>query len=210
MLTIHHLGLSQSERLAWLCEELAIPYAFKRYARQPGDGRSPPELKGLHPMGTAPLITDGEVAMVETGAIMDYIIHRHGGGRLAVAPASPDYPDYIFWFHFASGTMIPTQIGSNILQYLPDNAWGLSWRERNDRAWAFAEQRLGRSPYFGGPEFTAADIIMFFPMTTGRSFMPRDMTQYPNICEYLPRIGARPAYQRAFAKSEPGMTPVLS
>ena len=104
MLIVHHLGKSQSERIVWLCEELAVPYQLKRYDRDPATMLAPPDYKALHPMGAAPVITDGDVVLAESGAIVDYIIARHGGGRLALAPAHPDYADYVYWFHFANGS----------------------------------------------------------------------------------------------------------
>ena len=102
MLTVHHLGVSQSERIVWLCEELGIDYVLKRYDRvPPGLRPAPPEYKALHPLGTAPIITDGDVVLPESGAIMEYIIGKYGAGRLAVGPDAPNFADYLFWFHFA-------------------------------------------------------------------------------------------------------------
>ncbi|MGI4861548.1 MAG: glutathione S-transferase, partial [Janthinobacterium lividum] len=107
MLTIHHLGISQSERIIWLCEELELPYELKRYARDPVTILAPPELKALHPLGTAPIITDGPLVLAESGAIIEYILAKHGDGRLAPAPGAPEFADYLYWFHFANGTLQP-------------------------------------------------------------------------------------------------------
>ena len=106
MLTIHHLGVSQSERIIWLCEELGIAYALKHYKRDAVTNLSPPELRALHPLGAAPVITDGDLVLAESAAIMEYIIVKHGGGRLALGPAHPDYGHYLYWFHFATGNQI--------------------------------------------------------------------------------------------------------
>jgi glutathione S-transferase len=103
MLTVHHLGISQSERIVWLCEELEIPYRLERYDREGGRGRAPAAYKALHPAGTAPVITDGDVVLAESGAIVEYIIQEHGNGRLSVAKGQPNFADYLFWFHFANG-----------------------------------------------------------------------------------------------------------
>ncbi len=108
MLTVHHLGVSQSERIVWLCEELEIEYQLKSYDRNPQTRLAPADYKALHPIQTAPVITDGELVLAESGAIVEYIIHRHGRGRLALPPSHPNYADYLFWFHFANGSMTPS------------------------------------------------------------------------------------------------------
>jgi glutathione S-transferase len=211
MLTVHHLGVSQSERIVWLCEELGIAYELKRYDRVPALGAGPPEYKALHPIGTAPIITDGEVVLPESGAIMEYIIAKYGNGRLAVGPDTPNFADYLFWFHFANASMMPSQMGAMSARPAgaEESPRARFMRERSERPWKLVEDRLGEQPYFAGPEFTAADIIMFFPLTTMRVFAPRDMSDYPNILAYLKRVGERPAYKRAMAKGDPDMTPLL-
>src|SRR6186713_2601892 len=103
MLTIHHLGYSQSERIVWLCEELGIRYELRRYQRDAVTRLSPPELKRLHPLGAAPLIEDGNLLLAESAAIVEYIIVKHGGGRLRLNPEHPDYAAYLHWFHFSNG-----------------------------------------------------------------------------------------------------------
>ena len=211
MLTVHHLGISQSERIVWLCEELAIPYELKRYDRDATTRLAPPEYKALHPMGTAPIITDGTVVLSESGAIMEYIIGKYGSGRLAVAPDKPNFADYLFWFHFANGSMMPSQMGA--LGAKPgeeESPRARYMRARSDRAWGMVEERLGKTSYLAGNELTAADIIMLFPLTTMRAFVPRDISKYPNILAYLKRIGERPAYRRAMQKGDPQMTPMLT
>jgi glutathione S-transferase len=209
MLTVHHLGVSQSERIVWLCEELEIPYTLKKYDRDPVTRLGPPEYKALHPLGTAPIITDGDVVLPESGAIMQYIIGKYGQGRLAVAPNAPNFADYLFWFHFANASMLPSQSAA-LGNANDDSPRAKFMRARSDRAWNYVEARLGQVPYFAGADFTAADIIMGFVLTTMRAFVPRDISGYPNILSYLKRIGARPAYQRAMAKGDPGMTPMLT
>src|SRR5438270_1486422 len=103
MLTVHHLGKSQSERIVWLCEELGIPYELKCYARAPL--LAPPEYKALHPIGAAPVITDGELVLAESGAIVQYITSRYGAGRLALTDGHPHFAAFLYWFHFANGTL---------------------------------------------------------------------------------------------------------
>ncbi len=213
MLTVHHLGISQSDRIVWLCEELAIPYTLKRYERDPVSRFAPPEYRALHPFGTAPVITDGDLVLGESGAIMEYIITKHGGGRLAVKPDRPEYADYLFWFHFANGSLMPCGMVDMVVNALgPKEDADLvnALRQRSDRASAAIEDRLGKVDYFAGGEFTAADIIMFFPLTTMRAFVPKDLSGLPNTRAYLKRVGARPAYQRAMAKADPGFSPPLA
>jgi glutathione S-transferase len=210
-LIVHHLGVSQSERIVWLCEELAIPYELKVYERDPVTRLAPPAYKALHPLGTAPIITDGDLVLPESGAIMEYIIGKYGDGRLAVGPTSPNYADYLFWFHFANASMMPRQtIGPRPAEGAEETPRARFMRERGELTWALVEKRLGEAPYFAGDDFTAADIIMGFPLTTMRAFAPHDLAPHPNIRAYLQKIGQRPAYQRAMQKGDPNMTPMLT
>lgn len=213
MITVHHLGVSQSERIVWLFEELGIPYELKRYDRDPASGLAPTTYKALHPMGIAPVITDGALVLAESGAIIEYVIAKYGNGRLAVSPDKPNFADYLFWLHFANGTMMPSQMTEFIASLVgapPGNVVLDALKARADLAFALIEKRLGEKPYLAGDEFTAADIIMGFPLMTMRAFTPRDLGPYPNIRTYLKRIGERPAYQRAMAAGDPGMTPALA
>jgi glutathione S-transferase len=211
MLTIHHLGRSQSERIIWLCEELGIPYELQHHTRDPVTILAPPELKELHPIGSAPVITDGNVMLAESGAIVEYIIAKHGGGRLAPGPADPAFPAYLFWFHFANGTLQPGMGRAMILSRLnlpADNPVLGFATARLNRAWGLVEARLGEAEWFAGP-FTAADIMMVFSLTTMRRFLPKDLAPYPNVWAYLQRVGGRDAYRRAMAKGDPDMEPLL-
>ena len=210
MLTVHHLGVSQSERIVWLCEELAAPYQLVNYERDKITRLAPPEYKALHPFGTAPVIVDGAVVLAESAAVMEYIIARYGKGRLAVRPDAPNYPDYLFWFHFANASMMPVQFAGAIKPSADENPRMKISRERCERSWRMVEARLGAVPYFAGEEFTAADIIMTFVLTTMRVFVPRDISGYPNVLAYLQRIGARPAYSRAMQTGDPQLTPLLT
>lgn len=213
MLTVHHLGKSQSERIVWLCEELEIPYALVLHTRDPATRLSPPSLLALSPTGSAPVITEADLVLAESGAIIDYIIARHGQGRLTLGLDHPDFAAYLYWLHFANGTLQPT-MGRSMIGHrlkLPDgNPVLLSMRARLDRALAAVEARLATVPYFAGETFTAADIMTVFCLTTMRLFTPLDLAPYPAILAYLQRIGARPAYQRAMAKGDPDMVPMLT
>lgn len=211
MLTVHHLSLSQSERIVWLMEELELEYALERYERDPVTRLAPPQYKTLHAFGTAPVLEDGALLLAESGAIIEYVIHIHGHGRLMVAPGAPNYSDYLFWWHFANASMLPAAMTDAMARRLGSSTDPItqSLRARIDRAYAMVEARLGQAPYFAGDALTAADIVMLFPLTTMRSFSPRDISSHRNLIAYLHRIGDRPAYQRAMAKSDPGIAPLL-
>src|SRR3984957_1451378 len=205
MLVVHHLGISQSDRIVWLCEELELPYELKRYERDPASKLAPPAYRALTPFGTAPVITDGNVVLGESAAIIEYIIALYGKGRLTIAPGAPGYADYLFWFHFANGSLMPSAMVDMIAQMMGDgNELMGALRNRLDRAYAPLEARLGEAAYLAGDLFSAADIMTLFPLTTMRAFAPRDIKPYPNIRAYLKRVGARPAFQRAMAKADPG------
>ena len=213
MLKIHHLGRSQSERIVWLCEELGLAYELAHHTRDPVTMLSPPELNELHPLGAAPLMEDGDLLMAESAAIVEYIIVKHGGGRLKLGPAHPDYAAFLYWFHFANGNLQPVMGRLMVMSRakLPaDHPVLVSVQGRLDRVMALVEARLGEAAYLAGSEFTAADIMSVFSLTTMRHFQPVALAAYPNIRAYLQRIGERPAYRRAMAKGDPHLTPMLS
>jgi glutathione S-transferase len=204
MLFVHHLGLSQSERVVWLCEELDIPYELARYERDER-GAAPPEYKTLHPAGSAPIIIDGDIALAESAAVMEYIIERHGEGRLACHKEDPNFADYLFWFHFANGSMMPSALVKLAVDEAGGAAGGLAAAiiQRGELGYALIEKRLAEVPYLAGERFTAADIFMVFSLTTLHAFLPRSYADNPRIRAYLARISARPAYQRAMKKADP-------
>ena len=212
MLTIHHLGHSQSERIVWLCEELGIPYELRHYRRDAVTRLSPPELKALHPLGAAPLIEDGDLLLAESAAIVEYIIARHGGGRLRLDPEHPDYAHYLYWFNFSNGNLQPAMgrlMTVNLARLPADHPMHASVQTRLDRVMQLMDARLRETTYLAGGEFTAADIMSVFSLTTMRIFQPVDLRPYPNILSYLRRIGERPAYRRAMAKGDPDLVPML-
>lgn len=213
MLTVHHLGRSQSERIVWLCEELGLDYELKHHVRDAVTMLSPPALKALHPIGAAPVITEeGGLVMAESAAIMEYILARYGKGRLAPGPNEGNFADYLYWFHFANGTLQPAMGRMMILGRLnlaADNPVRQAMQGRLDRALGLIEARLGTVPWLAGPDFTAADIMMVFSLTTMRYFQPVDYAPYPAIRAYLQRVAAREGYQRAMAKGDPGMKLLL-
>jgi len=213
MLTVHHLGKSQSERIVWLCEELGIPYELKHTARDGVTMLAPADYKALHPIGSAPVIIDGDLVLAESGAIVEYIIAKHGNGRLALPASHPDFASYLYWLHFANGTL-QANMGRlmilNRLKLADDNPILMGTKARVDRAFDLINARTGEADYLAGKEFTAADIMMGFSLTTMRYFQPYDIARCPNVVKYLARIGARPAYRRAMEKGDPGMALLLT
>ncbi|MBA2933800.1 glutathione S-transferase family protein [Sphingomonas sp. CGMCC 1.13654] len=199
MIEIHHLNMSQSERIIWLMEELGLPYALKAYARDSVTMLAPPELAEVHPLGFAPVIRDGDLVLAESGAIAEYVLETYGEGRLRHAPGTPGYADYLFWFHYANGTLMPaTMLGFMELQ-LRDTGHPLltHFRARMDRSINLLDSRLGVSPYVAGADLTAADIMLHFPLGTMRGMFPIDLSTRPHITAWLDRIAERPAYRRA-------------
>jgi glutathione S-transferase len=213
MLTVHHLGKSQSERIVWLCEELAVPYELKRYNRDAVTILAPAEYKALHPIGAAPVITDGDLVLAESGAVVEYVIAKYGDGRLALKADHPDFAQFLYWFHFANGTL-QASMGRNMILNRLNLAEGdpilTGTRARVDRAFDLVDTRLREAEYLPGAEFTAADIMMGFSLTTMRYFLPYDLQRCHNIVGYLARIGERVAYRRAMEKGDPGMELLLT
>jgi glutathione S-transferase len=213
MLTVHHLGKSQSERIVWLCEELGLAYELKCHARDARTMLAPPEYKALHPIGAAPVITDGDLVLAESGAIVDYIVARYGEGRLTLRPDDPGFASFLYWLHFANGTLQPAMgrlMFLNRLGLPDDNPLLSAMRARADRAFGLVEARCDEADYLAGSAVTTADIMTVFSLTTMRYFQPYDLVPFPNIRAYLARIAARPAYQRAMAKGDPGMALLLT
>ena len=209
MLTIHHLRISQSERIVWLCEELGLEYDLKLYDRDPETRLAPAALKALHPMEIAPVITDGDLVLGESGAIVEYIIGKYAPDTALVPSADhPDFADHLYWFHFANATFMTNGMMQIAVAFTgSDMPPPLAKRLTN--AWLQIERRLGEADYFGGAQLTTADIMMVFQLTTSRAFNGMSIDHMPNLKAYLQRIGAREAYQSAMAKAEPGFKPKL-
>ncbi|KAF3407064.1 Glutathione S-transferase 3 [Talaromyces pinophilus] len=216
MLTVHHLECSQSERIVWLCEELGIPYNLKRYNRSPLF--APPEMKALTPMGGAPVITDSTfdpshpLTMGESAAIVEYIIHKHGGGRLVLPPSHKNYSDYLYWFH-QSNTNLQGAIFRAMLvgqlKLAPENPVQKAIDAKVKAVLDTLNDRLNQVTWLAGDEFTAADIMTVTSVTTMRLYYSIDLTGYKGILSWLQRVGKRPAYKSAMQKGDPGMVPCL-
>ncbi len=210
VLTIHHLRRSQSERIVWLCEELGLDYNLQAYDRAPVF--APPELKRLHPSETAPVITDGDVTLGESGAIVEYILTKYGKGRLAVGPEEEGYADYLYWLHYANGTLqnaVSRNMFFRLARVQGDNQVLGTVVARRERAIGLVEERVKGNEWLAGNRFTAADIMSVVSLTTMRLFMPYSLEAYPNVVAYLERVGMREGYKRAMAKGDPWLVPVL-
>lgn len=211
MLTVHHLTLSQSERVVWLCEELDLKYDLVRWERRQDNNRAPEGLADLHPMRMVPVIEDEGRVLAESGAIFDYILARNAHGTLVPDAHDADFADHLFWYHFAQATFMSAIATEWMLRLAraADSAAAAMMRERKELCWAAIEERLAHSPWFGGRYMTAADIMMVFPMTTMRMHTRDTLEGRPNARAYLRRVAERPAYQRAMGLAEPGFSPWL-
>ncbi|KAF2483236.1 putative glutathione S-transferase [Neohortaea acidophila] len=206
VLTVHHLGHSQSDRIVWLCEELGIPYELKKYDRSPL--LSPPKYIALHPIGAAPVITDSDadLTLAESAACADYIIHIFGGGRLAVKPGAKNYADYLYWFAFANGTLQPAIGRCMALRFAgisEENNTYVRYQNKVDQSLKLLDQRLGKSTWLAGEEFTAADVMTVWSLTGMREFYQFDISEYANVLAYLQRVNGREAWLRAREKGDP-------
>ncbi|KAK0611993.1 glutathione S-transferase [Immersiella caudata] len=211
-LTIHHLHRSQSERLLWLCEELNIPYHLETYTRDPY--LAPPEYKALHPAGTAPVIhdSDANLTLAESTACVEYICRRHGNSQLLLPPEDPAYPDFLYWFHWCNGTFQPTLGRPLIIQAAgldPGHPLAKTMGDRFRRSLEALDKRLRGNEWLAGSQFTAADIMVVFSLTTMRYFYGYSLAGYEGILGFLRRVGGREAYLRAMGKGDPGMELVL-
>lgn len=202
MLTVHHLGISQSDRIVWLCEELGLAYDLVLHARDPQTMLAPPELVALHPVGTAPIIADGDLVLAETGAIMDYIAARLGKGRLRPGPDDADFATYLLWYHLINASLMPALM---MKMGAPGPMVDLM-DARLGRYFGLLEDHLGSTgPWLAGERFTDADIMAMFPLVTMRHFVGVPIASRPNILAYVERLEARPAYRAMRAKADPGL-----
>lgn len=197
MITVHHLLISQSERVIWLLEELGLRYELNSYPR--ANGLADPIFLQLHPLGTAPVIQDGDVTMAESSAIFTYILDLYGDGRLRIAPGQPGYADFVFWFHYANAGLMP-QAMHHLFDTMAGDTTSMRaamMRSRLPRHLGMLDARLAQVPYVAGTAFTAADILLQFPFGTMAKFAPLDISAHPHIRAWLDRLSARPNYRSA-------------
>lgn len=203
MLTVHHLNNSRSQRILWLLEELGLPYEIKFYQRDAATNLAPPELKAIHPLGKSPVLTDGDATIIESGAIIDYIIRHHGGGQLQPATDSADYDRYVQWLHFAEGSaMLPLMLRLYTMR-LGEAAAPLAPRIESEIAnhLSYIEGSLTGHDWLVGDDLTAADIQLSFVGEVAGAFGLR--AKYPSMDAWVKRFQARAAYQRALEKGGP-------
>jgi len=204
MLTLHHLNDSRSQRILWLLEELRTPYEMKRYQRNAETRLAPPELKQVHPLGKSPVITDGDVRIAESAAIVDYIIRRYGQGNgkpaMMPAPDSAEFEAYNEWLHYSEGSaMLPLMLNLYVSR-LKEAGAPLHPRIESEIAnhLGYIEGALGKREFFVGPSLSGADIQMSFVAEVARSF--GKLAAYPNFAAWLMRMHARPAFKRSVDK----------
>ena len=200
MLTLHHLNDSRSQRILWLLEELGTLHEIKRYQRDAQTRLAPPELKAVHPLGKSPIITDGEIRIAESGAIVDYIVRRYGKGAMMPAPGSTEYEVYNEWLHYSEGSaMLPLMLNLYVGR-LKEAGSPLHPRIDSEIAnhLGFIDGSLKGREFFVGPSLTGADIQMSFVGEMAKVF--DKLGPYPNLSAWLSRMHARPAFQRSVEK----------
>ncbi|HXA40420.1 MAG TPA: glutathione S-transferase [Phenylobacterium sp.] len=200
MLVVHHLNDSRSQRILWLLEELGAPYEIKPYQRDAATRLAPPELKAVHPLGKSPVITDGDITIAESGAIVDYLVRKYGKGGMGVALGTPEGEKYNEWLHYAEGSaMLPLMLNMYVMR-LGEAGAPLHPRIQSEMAnhLSYVEGSLEGRDWLMGSALTAADIQMSFVGEVARAF--GQMATYPNIKAWLERFQARPAYRAALEK----------
>jgi glutathione S-transferase len=218
MITVHHLNNSRSQRVLWLLEELGLPYEIKHYQRNTTTMLAPPELLAVHPLGKSPVITDGDVTVAETGAIVEYILERHGNGRLLPQPGTPEALRYRYWLHFAEGSAMPPLLLKLIFDRVASSpmpffvkpiAKAIAAKVLDGmvlpnlkRQLDFMDAELGRSTWFAGDGMTGADIMMSFPLEAAAQRAGLNGSR-PNLMKFLAVVHARDAYKRALARGGP-------
>jgi glutathione S-transferase len=215
MVVVHHLNNSRSQRVLWLLEELGVPYEVKRYERDAKTMLAPPALLAIHPLGKSPVITDGEIVLPESGAIIEYLVDTYGNGRLKPPAGSAQRLKYLYWMHYAEGSAMPPLLLRLVFNRVANNPapWPISAIARRiastvDKSFIepnltrhlnFMEAELSAQTWFAGEEFTAADVQMSFPLEAAASRGGLNSSR-PKLMAFLERIHARDAYKRALER----------
>ena len=219
MIVVHHLNNSRSQRVLWLLEELGVPYRVERYARDPQTMLAPASLRAVHPLGKSPVLTDGDVTVAESGAIVEYLLDAYDAeGRLRPPPGTPARRRFTYWLHYAEGSAMPPLLLGLVFARLPRGPMPFFVRpivervaEKTRRVFiapqlerhlAWMESELAGRDWFAGDAFTAADVQMSFPVEAFASRGGLDASR-PNLWAWLQRIHARPAYGKAIETGGP-------
>ncbi|MDZ7968118.1 MAG: glutathione S-transferase [Nostoc sp. DedSLP03] len=202
MITVHHLNNSRSQRVLWLLEELGIEYEIEFYERDAKTMMAPESLRQVHPLGKSPVITDADLTIAESGAIIEYLVDRYGNGRLAPASDTPEYLRYKYWLHYAEGSAMPLLVMRLILNNFgagDSSAVSGFVAPQIKLHFDYIEDELRKNTWFVGNEFTAADIQMSFPLEVIAA-LPEEVENRPKLKEFVERIHERPAYKRALER----------
>ena len=202
MIELHHLNNSRSQRVAWLLEEIGLPYNVITYERDAVTMLAPEALSKIHPIGKSPVIRDGDVVLAESGAIVEYLSDKYASGRLAPKADAPERPSYLYWLHYAEGSLMPpillvfyeARLGHTMS---PDMKERIARQLGNH--FAMVEKQLANSRYFLGDAISGADIMMSFVLEMAMSL--NLLHDYPRSTEYLSHIHGLPGYKAALAKS---------
>ena len=200
MLKVHHLNNSRSQRILWLLEELGLPYQIVKYQRDPATNLAPEALKRIHPLGKSPVLDDDGQVVIESGAIIEYVVRKHGKGRLVPKDGTPAAVEYLQLMHYAEGSaMLPIML-KLYLGRLGEAGKPLEARvvSEIENHMGYLDSRLGRNDWFVANEFSAADIQLSFVIQAARLLY--GLAKFPNLARFLDRIHARPAYKRALEK----------
>ena len=214
MITVHHLNNSRSQRVLWLLEELGVPYEIKRYERDRKTMLAPPELRQVHPLGKSPVITDGAFTLAESGAIIETLVERHGP-QLRPDPGTPAFQRYRYWLHYAEGSLMSPLLLKLVFDKIETSpmpffvkpiAKAISGKAKSSFIMPqlnthldYLEAELGKSAWFVGDDFTAADVQLSFPIEAAAARGGLDASR-PRLMDFLQRIHARPAYQKALER----------
>jgi glutathione S-transferase len=212
MIVVHHLNNSRSQRVLWLLEELGLAYDIKRYERDKKTMLAPPELRKVHPLGKSPVITDGDLTIAESGAIIEYMVERYGDGCFAPARELPAYLRYRYWLHYSEGSLMSPLLLKLVFDKIEKSpmpffvkpiAKAISGKAKSSFIMPqlnthldYLEAELGKSEWFVGDDFTAADVQLSFPIEAAAARGGLNASR-PRLMDYLQRIHARPAYKRA-------------
>ena len=218
MIVVHHLNNSRSQRILWLLEELGLDYEVVKHVRDPVTNLAPPELLEVHPLGKAPVIRDGDLVLAESGAIIQHVLERYGNGRLEPAIGTPERVRYLYWLHYTEGTAMPLLLlhvifdqieKAKVVFFVRPVTRAIAGRLKQmlvepqlKRNFDLMEAELGKSDWFAGPEFTAADVQISFALEAAASRSGLDR-RWPRLMGWLDRVHARPAYVRAVERGGP-------